>query len=134
MDNERLINRLADLRSATERLREAVAEWQTDQRAIIRDSVLKRFEFSVELAWKATRDWLHVWEPDIDANGPRQVLESGYARGIVADANRWSLMLLYRNRTVHVYSETDVNGIAIWVCANALELLDGLIDRLSRNS
>ena len=42
-------------------------------------------------------------------------------------------MLLYRNQTVHVYNEPDVNGIAIWIRANALELLDDLIDRLSRD-
>ncbi len=131
MTDERLANRLTDLRSATDRLREAIDEWQADHRSIIRDSVVKRFELCFELSWKATRDWLHFWERDIDPNGPRQSLEFGFERGVIADANRWSAMLLYRNRTVHVYNEGDVDVIAAWIVANALELFDALVVRLS---
>lgn len=133
MTDERLANRLTDLKSATDRLREAVDEWRADGRPIIRDSVIKRFEFSFELAWKATRDWMRVWERDVEPNGPRQVLEVAFARGVVSDANRWSSMLFNRNLTVHIYSESEVDDIATWICANALEVLDELIDRLSRD-
>lgn len=133
MSNERLAQRLSDLISARNRFREAIAEWQLDHRPIIRDSVIKRFEFTFELAWKATGDWLRVWERDLDAGGPRQTLENGFARGLMPDANRWSMMLLYRNRTVHVYNESDVEAIAEWVVANAVELFNGLIVRLSHD-
>lgn len=69
MADERLTNRLTDLKLPIKRLREAIDEWNAGSRPIIRDAVVMRFEFSVELAWKATRDWLHVWEPDVSPNG-----------------------------------------------------------------
>lgn len=132
MTSERFDNRLADFRSATERLREVIDRWHREHDEMLQDAVIKRFEFTFELAWKSARDWMRIWERDIEPNGPRQVLEAAYSRGVVTDANAWSLMLFNRNRTVHIYDQAEVSQIAIWIAKNTLELCDALIDRLAR--
>lgn len=121
-----------DLRSALARLRAAIDRSRAETDDVARDSVIKRFEFTFELAWKAMRDWLRVWEQDIQPSSPRQVLEAGVARGLIVDANNWSAMLFYRNRTVHIYNEVEVDLIARWVAVAGLEMFDALVIRLDQ--
>ena len=47
-----------NLTNAVERLHEGVQAYQENPAKIIRDGVIQRFEFTCELAWKTTREFL----------------------------------------------------------------------------
>ena len=78
--HERFHERCQDFLKATERLAEACAQPYSE---FLRDSVIQRFEFCWELAWKVLR--LKLLEEGIEALTPREVFrEALAARGITA--------------------------------------------------
>jgi len=57
MSRDRFLERQVEVRNATARLLEAVAEPES---AIVRDAVIQRFEFSFELVWKTLKLYLEL--------------------------------------------------------------------------
>ncbi len=68
-----------------------------------RDSAIKRFEMTVELAWKTVQKALA--DERIVCRSPRGCFEEAFKVGIVADDPVWLDMLDTRNLTVHTYDE-----------------------------
>jgi nucleotidyltransferase substrate binding protein (TIGR01987 family) len=101
----KLNNKLMNFQKAIQRLKEAVKELkQENKNTVIRDGVIQRFEFTYELAWKTTKEYL----ADIgiaDINSPKAVFKEAYAQKIIVNENNWLLMLKDRNITSHVYKE-----------------------------
>ena len=85
---------------ALERLQEVLAEHET---TVVRDAAIKRFEFTFELAWKATQRFLRA--EGITCRSPKQCFQEAFALGLVADDPLWIRMLDDRNLTVHTYDE-----------------------------
>ena len=67
--------KLTNFSNALERLKEAIEEFEKDNSSnVIRDGVIQRFEFTYELAWKTTKEYLE----DIgivDKNSPKAVIK-----------------------------------------------------------
>ena len=63
MSEQRFEERKQELKDAVLRLEEAIAQPEND---MIRDSVIQRFEFSFELAWKTLQlFWsARAWKPE----------------------------------------------------------------------
>lgn len=68
-----------------------------------RDSAIKRFELTFELAWKSIKEQLE--SQGIVARSPRECLEQALSLGILSDDPRWLRMLDDRNLSVHTYNE-----------------------------
>ena len=68
-----------------------------------RDSAIKRFEMTVELAWKTLQKALA--EERIVCRSPRGCFEEAFKLGLVQDDPIWLDMLDTRNLTVHTYDE-----------------------------
>ena len=85
---------------ALDRLREVLAEPET---TVARDAAIKRFEFTCELAWKATQRFLRA--QGIACRSPKHCLQEAFAFGLVGDDPLWIRMLDDRNLTVHTYDE-----------------------------
>lgn len=103
MSEQRFEERKKELQDAILRLGEAVTQPEND---VVRDSVIQRFEFSFELAWKTLQ--LYLEHQGLEAGSPRQTLKGAFAQGIIPDedeANIWFAMLEDRNLTTHTYHE-----------------------------
>lgn len=99
---KRFEERKQDLAKATERLKEALNEKETE---IAIDGTLHRFEFTFELAWKTMKD-LMEYNGIIESTGsPREVLKNAFQNGIIEDGEAWINMMLARNSLSHLYDE-----------------------------
>lgn len=99
---EMLEKRKKVLAKATERLKEALNEKETE---IAIDGTLHRFEFTFELAWKTMKD-LMEYNVIIESTGsPREVLKNAFQNGIIEDGETWINMMLARNSLSHLYDE-----------------------------
>ena len=97
-----LKKRKQDLAKATERLKEALNEEETE---IAIDGTLHRFEFTFELAWKTMKD-LMEYNGIIESTGsPREVLKNAFQNGIIEEGETWINMMLARNSLSHLYDE-----------------------------
>ena len=73
------------------------------------DLIIKRFEFTYEMAWKALKRYLEFlgYEP----KNPRATFKEGYAQGILKDENIWLEMIEQRNLSSHIYDEYEIEEI-----------------------
>lgn len=68
------------------------------------DLTIHRFEFTIELFWKALRKKL-IDEHNITANSPKSVLQEAFANNLIDNEVMWIAMLQDRNLTSHTYKE-----------------------------
>lgn len=118
--------KLSNFKNALQRLKEAVEQLeQNDTNDLLRDGLIQRFEFTYELAWKATREYLKELGI-VDRNSPKTVFKEAYAQKIIIDETNWLLMLKDRNTMSHMYSKELSQEIARRIVDNyhrAFELL-----------
>lgn len=89
-----------------ERLKEVLKKEKTIE---YRDSAIKRFEFTSELAWKSAQKFLRSEE--IVCRSPKECLKESFKFGLIKDDPRWIEMLDDRNETVHTYDEKTADEI-----------------------
>lgn len=112
----RCCERFARFQSALKRLSEAILQYEnlTNETDIIksmmRDSIIKRFEFTFELAWKVMKDYAEYNGYDDMANSPRNAIRLALQMGIISDT-AWMSMLESRNTMAHVYDEEEADSI-----------------------
>ena len=75
------------------------------------EGMIKRFEYTYELAWKTLQDLLKE-KGYSDIAGPRPVIEQCLEDGILGNGEVWMRMIKSRNLTAHVYDEKTVDEIA----------------------
>jgi nucleotidyltransferase substrate binding protein (TIGR01987 family) len=121
VSNERLKQRIEQFQRAVDRLRDACRQPENE---FIRDSVIQRFEFSYELAWKMLK--LKLEQEGIEAATPRAVIREAVAAHLLDDGNRWSEMLQKRNLTSHTYDDRLAREVYAFVCNTALPLFQAL--------
>jgi nucleotidyltransferase substrate binding protein (TIGR01987 family) len=74
-----------------------------------RDSALKRFEFTVELAWKCVQRFLR--EQEIICRSPKECLKEAFKFGLIEDDPKWIEMMEDRNLIVHTYDEKTAEDV-----------------------
>jgi nucleotidyltransferase substrate binding protein (TIGR01987 family) len=121
MTQERFDQRRADFVKAVSRLEEACAQAES---SFIRDSVIQRFEFSWELAWKMLK--LRLAYLGIEALNPREVIRQSLQAGLIEDGNAWSEAQRQRNLTSHTYDESLSIAVFAFVKTQGVVLLRGL--------
>ncbi len=104
--------KLTNFSNALQRLEEASLEFkQRNASDVIRDGLIQRFEFTYELAWKTTKEYLSDLGI-VDKNSPKVVIKEAFAQKIIKNEKNWLLMLNDRNMTSHIYKETMAQEIA----------------------
>ena len=73
------------------------------------DLVVKRFEFTYEMSWKALKRYLSYL--GIEAKNPRMVFKEAYAQEIISDEDGWLDMIEQRNLSSHIYDESEIKEI-----------------------
>jgi len=92
-----------------DRLDEAVRQPKSD---FLRDSVIQRFEFSVELAWKSARRAMGV-----TTTAPKDVVREMAQSGYIDDVAIWLKAIDMRNLSSHTYKEDLAEQVYAFACA-----------------
>lgn len=64
---------------------------------------MQRFEYTVELAWKALKDHLEHSGVELVSVTPKSVVKAGFSARILADGQLWIHMSDHRNVLSHKY-------------------------------
>ena len=127
---ELLSNKVENLRKVVERLSEGILELQANQSSIVRDGIIQRFEFTTELAWKATREYL-MDQGFVDINSPKSVMKEAFSYGLITDDKIWVQLLNDRNLTSHIYKEEIADEICERIIKTYFQEFKALSKRLA---
>ena len=108
MNRGRVQEKLANYNKALQRLDEALAV--ENPNSFIYDSVIKRFEFTYELAWRLMKSYIE-YQGGADVRFARDVFREAYAKGLIKEGKVWLQMLQDRNISSHTYNEDESKQI-----------------------
>lgn len=127
-------NKLENFIKALDRLKEGLLQYDEEDE-LQRDGIIQRYEFTFELAWKTLKE---IFEDEglVGLNSPKTVLREAYSSGLIDDEKIWLDMLVDRNATSHIYSQSN----AIEICKRIKEiyvdkleeLKDKILERLNQ--
>lgn len=115
---------------ALDRLGEVLAMDETD---VVRDSIIQRFEFTFEMAWKTLFRFLTDKGERIAAKA-WDVLPVAFESLLIEDAETWDRMRSYRNESSHEYKLSKAIEIAAFVRSQAYPALCALRAELARRA
>lgn len=114
---------------AAQRLEEGCQTYlENKDNDMIRDGLIQRFEFTFELAWKASKEYLIDQGFSNDLHFPKQVLRAAYENHMIDDEEVWLKMLDSRNRTSHIYDDRVAAAIAENITESFMPVLKKLSD------
>ncbi len=73
------------------------------------DLIVKRFEFTYEMSWKAIKRYLEFLGFEI--KNPRMAFKEGFAQGLCEDEQIFLDMIEQRNLSSHIYDEYEISDI-----------------------
>jgi nucleotidyltransferase substrate binding protein (TIGR01987 family) len=100
-DNRKLLDSLSNLRKAVDKLNAALAI--PNDRELVVEGTVQRFEVVVELLWKTLRRALKYEGVRISPDTPRETMKEGFAIGWLHNEPIWQDLLDKRNTTSHEY-------------------------------
>lgn len=116
--------KLGDLKSALSRLKEGVSQVQND---LDRDGVIKRFEFTFELVWKAIQEYAQF--SGLEVVSPRDAFRVAADLKLIENPEDWFVFLKDRNETTHLYSEDQAKEIFLHI-PDFIKKVEALISKL----
>lgn len=122
---KRFEERKQDLKNAKNRLKEAL-EKEVDDLAI--DGVLRRYEFTFELAWKTLKDYLEYLGVPLDTGSPREIIKESFAHHLISNGEVWIKMMLARNSLLHLYDEENSRQIYDAIKKEYFEEIEKLVE------
>jgi len=124
---ERWKERLKSYSKALFQLESALQQKQFS--VLEKDGVIKRFEFTFELAWKTLQDKLYD-ERYLTTKGPKPVIKQAFKNGMITDGQAWMDMLTDRNNSTHLYEESAAVSIFDRIQITYFKLLQELKSKL----
>ena len=112
---------LDEFKKAVSRLEEATRHEKND---FLRDSVIQRFEFSVELAWKSAKRVMGT-----STAAPKDVVREMAQSGYIDDVAIWLTAIDMRNLSSHTYKEDLAEQVYAFACS-FVPSLKALVARL----
>lgn len=104
-DNRKLLDSLGNLRKAVDKLNVALAI--PNDRELVVEGTVQRFEVVVELLWKTLRRALKYEGVRINPDTPRETMKEGFAIGWLHNEPIWQDLLDKRNTTSHEYLDEE---------------------------
>ena len=118
------------LKSYSKALLQLESALQQKQFSVLeKDGVIKRFEFTFELAWKTLQDKLYD-EGYLTTKGPKPVIKQAFKNGMITDGQAWMDMLTDRNNSTHLYEESAAVSIFDRIQITYFKLLQELKSKL----
>lgn len=105
------LNRLDTFKNAIRRLAEVID--LSNERKLNQfeyDSLIKRFEFSFEMAWKLMMSYERDNGVD-ELRGSKDVVRQAYRMSIITNGEAWLEMIDDRNKTSHLYDEDMASDV-----------------------
>lgn len=102
--------RLEDLEKAINRLEEAIEESKQINFSTLKDGVIQRFEFTLELSWKALKYFFNS-EGVESATTPKSTVKEAFKLGVLKNIDIWLEMIDDKNLTSHIYSQSITEKI-----------------------
>lgn len=121
MDTERLAERITGYLKALAQLQQAASKPKDEY---VRDSVIRRFEYTHESAWKMLK--LRLEQEDIFAKTPRETMQASLEAGFIEDGNAWTDLQKMRNLTSHTYNEELAEEVYAFVVGEGVYLFQQL--------
>jgi nucleotidyltransferase substrate binding protein (TIGR01987 family) len=112
---------------ALDRLHEVVA---LDENEIIRDSLIQRFEFTYELAWKTMFYWLRAEDEQV-LEMQKPILQAAFRCELIDDPRVWEDIKKQRDLTSHTYNEAKAIDVAAFVRSVAIREFDDFRQKLT---
>jgi nucleotidyltransferase substrate binding protein (TIGR01987 family) len=118
------------LKSYSKALLQLESALQQKQFSVLeKDGVIKRLEFTFELAWKTLQDKLYD-QGYLSTKGPKPVIKQAFNNGIITDGQAWIDMLIDRNNPTHLYDESAAVSIFDRIQITYFALLQELKSKL----
>lgn len=114
--------KISDLSNAINRLEEAIDESKKSEFSTIKDGVIQRFEFTVDLSWKALKNYLSN-EGIESATTPKSSVREAFKLGVIKNADIWLEMLDDRNITSHTYNQSIADEVYERIVSNYFDEL-----------
>lgn len=102
--------RISDLGKAIVRLKEAIEESKKIDFSTLKDGVIQRFEFTLELSWKTLKHLLNS-EGIEAATTPKSTVKEAYRLEILKNIDIWLEMLDDRKQSSFSYNQAMVDNI-----------------------
>ena len=74
------------------------------------DLIVKRFEFTYEMSWKAIKRTLNMLGIE-ETKSPRACFKEAYAQDLLTDQSIWLDMIEMRNLSSHTYDELEIQQL-----------------------
>ena len=112
---------------ALDRLHEVVV---LDESDIIRDSLIQRFEFTYELAWKSMFYWMRDQGEQVPEM-QKPIIAAAFRCELIVDPKLWEDIKDQRDETSHTYNEDKAVAVSAFVRGKALPEFDALRQKLN---
>ena len=96
---------------------------------VYRDSIIKKYETLEDLIWKLLSKIFKA--SGLDINNPRGCYKQAFKEGFIDDIDIWNNILLSRNATSHIYSESDYEEIKENILKEYINAMEKLLQKIS---
>lgn len=87
-----------------------LAHQKEKENKFIQDSIIQRYEYTIELAWKTMKDYLEE-QGFFNITSPKNVIRKSFEEYIIKDPHGWIKALNDRNNISHAYDENIARKI-----------------------
>ena len=124
--------RFDNFRRAYKLLSQVIQEYDdiTKLEPIVQEGIIKRFEFTLELAWKTIKDKMQYDGLIIHKISPKPLLKQAYQSGYIQDIDQWIKMVNDRNLMAHTYDFSQFSQVLGRLQKDYYVLLEKLYDDL----
>jgi nucleotidyltransferase substrate binding protein (TIGR01987 family) len=113
-------------------LRQALVRGPSVLSPLEKEGAIRRFEYCLDLAWKAAKEFLENSGLRIAPITPREVLRQAAAAGVLVEGQVWIDMLDHRNLMAHNYDGVVLAEVTEALAARYLPAMERLLEFLGR--
>ena len=130
MDYDQLKKAIGRLEEMLQAYKDERAQRTELEQEAVQDSLVKRFEYSLELVWKSCKRHLHEEGfRQADSGSPKSIMRLAAEAGLVNSAENWINYINARQSTSHDYSgekATQVLALVDAFLADAVALYEAM--------